>query len=90
MKQDMAKTAAQTMLSPTEAEAERLAQDVEQIFALTAALADASPRKESMDLAVGREELRADIPGDADTERHSIRLSKNEKEGFVRVARTVG
>ena len=90
MKQDIQKTAALAMLSPADGESLRLAEDVSEILALTAQLADAPLLTETMENAVPVERLRSDTAAEADTERRCIRLSKNEKEGFVRVARTVG
>ncbi len=90
MKQDIQKTSSLAMLAPDKAESERLAQDIAQIFALTAELADALSSPEIMSGAVTCEQLRPDTASEADTERRYIRLSQNEKEGFVRVARTVG
>lgn len=90
MKQDVKKTAALAMLSPDDANAARLAEDVSEILALTAQLADAPLLPETTDNAVPAESLRPDTAAEADTDRRCIRLSKNEKEGFVRVARTVG
>lgn len=90
MKQNVKKTAALAMLTPDDANAARLAEDVSEILALTAQLADAPLLPETTDNAVPVESLRPDTAAEADTDRRCIRLSKNEKEGFVRVARTVG
>ena len=78
------------MLAPGEAEAARLARQIPEIFALTAALADVPETAETLSGAVPMEALRTDTAAEPDEARRNIRLSKNEKEGFVRVARTVG
>ena len=90
MKRDIQKTAALAMLAPSDGESRRLAEDVAEIFALTADLADAPSTPENTDGAVSLHDLRPDTASAADTERRCIRLSQKEKEGFVRVARTVG
>ena len=89
MKRDIQKTAALAMLA-ADGESRRLAEDVAEIFALTADLADAPSTPDNTDGAVSLHDLRPDTASAADTERRCIRLSQKEKEGFVRVARTVG
>lgn len=90
MKQDIEKTAVLAMLAPEKGESGRLQQDVREILALTAELGDAPSAPQRLRDAVPESALRPDTPAEADTERRCIRLSKNEKEGFVCVARTVG
>ena len=84
------KIAALSMIALTEAVSERLEREIPEILALCDSLADGTVERDPFADGRNPAQLRADVPAQDVPPQVLRALSKNERDGYLRVVRTVG